>query len=290
MIHDTKKMGLQNTKYVQYIGSDSNIILSEPKLVVKQSTIKSGGNGVFAEEFIPKGTIFCKSNPHVNDETICRYMNDLLYQGDAKEYEKNEFDNNMINVGTIALTNEFRIDIIACFCITLIDIAKGHELSRSYGADYWFKHEFDNKFESFLSKNEYPPEYIFIDEYRPSLMYNTCKNIFCKCVNGKYYYVYGIGTHSNYYTKLDIFSSLPIFKNEIEANNYNEKHFGIYENMDKQTKEKYSKFKYLIDCSKPDFSEYKLSDPINIDSGCGIITYHATKYMKTRGDEFYDTW
>lgn len=255
-------MGQQNNKYIQYIDKASDIVISDPKLDIKQSTAKYGGNGVFAEEFIPKGTIFCKSDPfNIIEETIGRYINDLLYQGNAEEYEQNESTNNVTNIGYVKTNEESSpFDLFGmkqtnktCHCITLVDIMKGQELSRYYGADYWFDYEFKQKYKLFIEKKEYPPDYIFLDEYRTDLDIRFCINVYVKCVDSKYYYVYGHGVSKNYYTRINAFQSLPIFRNILEVNNYVENKFGKYETMDDQTKKEYYEFKFLMDCSKPDY-------------------------------------
>ncbi len=268
-------MGQQNSKYIQWFDNASNIIVSDPKLVVKQSTAKNGGNGgngVFADEFIPKGTIFCKSNPYdTNEDTISRYTNDLLYQGTAEEYEQNERTNNVTNIGYVRIKEESS----TCYCVALVDINKDQELSRYYGANYWFVYDFNEKYKLILEKGGYLPEWIFLDEYRIDTTYNHCYYVFSKCIDGKYYYTYGYNVLSGDYVRINDFNSLPVFKNETEMDDLKQNKFGKFENMTDQTKKEYYNFKCLVDCSKFDLSLYQKSEPIEIDQS----SYYGSKYM-----------
>lgn len=307
-------MDQQNDKYITFVDKASDIVLSEPKLVIKESTAENGGNGasnrgVFAEELIPKGTIFCKSDPFdVSENVISRYINDLLYQGDAEKYKENELKCNTTNIGYVRIKEEsssmdfFRRSKKTCYCIALVDIMCGQELSRYYGEDYWFNYEFDIKHNiSDLSCNNYPSDYIFLDEYRIDIMFNTCIYIFVKCVDGKYFYVCGHNIPNTYYTRINAFNALPLFKDTLEATTYIEKVFGEddvspdnseYYSPGKHVKKEFYDFKFLIDCSKPDFSPYSQSEPILYSYPRGddpIGHYYSTKSLQSRETKYFDS-
>lgn len=278
-------MGQRNSKYIQYVDKSSDISLSDPKLIIKCSTAINGGNGVFTEEFIPKGTIFCKSDPYdTNEDVIGRYINDLLYRGDAKSYEQNELTNNVTNIGYLRTKEEspiFTSKNITCYCIALVDINADQELSRYYGPDYWFHHEYQNTHKLILDRGEYPSDYFFLDEYRIGLMYNHCYYVFVKCIDGKYSYVYGVGIPSNYYLRIDEFNSLAIFENRAEADKFIKNKYGEIENMSEELRHEFYEFKYLINCSKPDLGLYQNSEPINFNE----CEYYSTKYLQSKSDK-----
>lgn len=266
-------MGQQNNKYLRFV-DESEIIVSDPILEVKQSTVKDGGYGVFAKEFIPKGTIFCKSNPYdEKEDLIGRYINDLMYQGNAKEYESHsKINDDITNIGYVRPKNTDPGALFighdnnpTCYCEAIKDIAEGDELSRFYGVNYWLNHEFNKKHKIHLDNNQLPTDYVFIDEYRAALMANRCYYIFGKYVDEKYYYVEGIGISKNYHLNIDEFNSLPIFKNMAEVFAYQEANFEQYS-------KDYFNFKCLIDCSKPDLSEYVSNEE--------ILGFHSTKYLR----------
>lgn len=103
--------------------------------------------GCFAGEFIPKGTIFCRADPHDVNEQVeqslpsvdSRFINDLLYNGDAEKYSNVPESETVTNIGYISIGDRF-LGITHVYCEALNDIKSGEELSRYYGPDYWYYH------------------------------------------------------------------------------------------------------------------------------------------------------
>jgi hypothetical protein len=265
-------------KYIKWVNKESDINLSDRKLIIKQSTVENGGNGVFAGEFIAKDTIFCKYNAKdVNEGSIARYINDLLYQGNANEYEQNELTNNTTNIGYVRLTEDvfsaFFGKTVRCYCIALTDIMEGQELSRYYGSNYWFEYEYNKKYESIIKMGQIPSDYMFIDNYVMETSCSPCINVFAKCVDGKYYYVYSnVYSHEkynvtcNHYYRINDFCSLPIFKNSVEVADF------CKNDLDEENENR----RCLIDCSKSDFSIYLEDEPIIIDN---TTEYYSAKFL-----------
>jgi hypothetical protein len=301
----------QKSKFLVWIGTESDAIITPVKLEIKKSTCKNFNNdtsnnlGVFACEFIPANTYICKSNPKdITEDSISRTINDLGYEGSAKDYEKNyEYAESKSNLVYVNVKDTFGLDAMVnekkplTFIKTLRDIESGEELSRHYGIEYWYNYEFDNKHKDFiLTKNELgleqellplPSDYCFIDEFRIDLGYNHCLYVFGKCVDNKYYYVKGICMDKNYYTRIEEFTKLPIFSSSSEAD----------EDRDKNTRKEACGFKYLIDISKPDNSKYKFGEPIVIKQilkkndivEITNLKYYSTKYLKSKPTKYFNT-
>ena len=241
-------MGQKDTKYLKYI-DESDIIVSDPKLEVRQSTIENGGNGVFAMESVLYD---------VKEDVISRYINDLTYTGNAHNHELLfKITDNVTNIGYVRPTSKNRIsNNEVCYCIAIKDIPKGQELSRFYGSMYWFNHEFNKKYKMlYLDNNKLPPVYVFIDTYWMALMANTHYYIFGKCNDDKYYYVRGVNVSENDYLNVANFNSLQIFESEDDVFTYIDSKYEKYS-------DEYYNFKCLINCSKPDLSEYKPDEKI----------------------------
>lgn len=253
MIANHRTMGQSNDKYKRFVKSVNDIKVSDPKLIIKQSTIPSAGEGCFAGEFIPKGTVFCRSDPTDTTETTPnRKMNDLLYNGDASTYPELGSEDLVTNIGYVCIGDPFFGPVV--YMEALQDIPEGAELSRYYGRSYWLNYDFDRKYPNFASKGEIPDVYVFFDKFAGSMYQNYHLNIFVKCVDGKYYYVTGpVGKHD--YFDVEKFASYPIFPTEESVEKYKDETF-------ETDKEKWS-FKYLRDVSKPDNSAYTLYDKID---------------------------
>lgn len=246
-------MGFNNTKYVQFIDeqTEAQLTISNPHLIIQDSTIPSAGKGCFAGEFIPKDTMFCRSNPHdVNEQVDSRFMNDLAYKDDASAYPSEESDTDT-NISYVSVTKGYNVS--HAYCKAVRDIEAGEELSRYYGKNYWLKAEFDQTYGSYIDNGQLPPVYTFIDEYRYGANFNSHIKVFGKCVDGKYYYAWGC-TRSTSPLEIEQFASIPIFPTEqaaCEAEN------SIPNETDRNT------FKYLIDISKPDNAPYLIAEPID---------------------------
>lgn len=152
-------------KYTTYVGNINDINLQYPKLKIKKSTIESAGNGVFAQEFIPKGTIFQELNMSdimmhglTYKNTIAYYINDLAYTDNVNLYEQNILMNDPTNISYVCvrkkgfwkelydylfqkttLISDFYEDKV--FLKAIRDIQPGEELSKHYGVEYWQKYE-----------------------------------------------------------------------------------------------------------------------------------------------------
>ena len=300
------------SKFIDWIGTESDAIITPVKLTIKKSTYKNitnnesyGGLGVFAEEFIPANTYICKSNPeNINEDNISRKINDLGYEGSAKFYEKNyEYTESKCNLVYVNVRDTFDIKGIInqkkplTLIRTLREIQPGEELSRHYGIDYWYGYEFNHKHNNKIINNTLPSDYYFIDEYRIDLHFNHCLYVYGKCIDEKYYYVKSIGVNENYYTKIDEFNKLPIFSSQVEADEYIEQNYGIFEDRDEITRNEAWNFKYLIDISKSDNSKYEFGEPIivkNVVKKDDIVEiknlkYYSTKYLKTKPMKYFNS-
>lgn len=265
-------MGQSSNKYRQIINTneEKNLIVADVELVIKESTVLGGNLGCFANQFIPKGTVFCKSNPcDIDNDT--RFMNDLLYTGDAQKYLQIIENNNdtITNIGYVCVGDGF-LSITRAYCKALKDIAIGEELSRFYGPDYWFRYEFDNAYSELLSQGKIPSVYVLHDTYSAGLMFNTRSTVFVKYVDGKYYYVKGYMEKSEAY-RIKSFNDIPIFKNDKNVEEYKDIMFT-------EDSQKWN-FKYLIDVSKKDNSQYLLNEPID--------GYYSDTYWRTDEGEKY---
>jgi len=125
------------------------------KYEIKKSTIKNANNGLFALEFIPKGTILAHTTHdlYISDKHI-NYINDLAYNGSIIDYNtsKNIIEN--INLGYIIQPfNSPMVEMFNFFwsykcnrwTYAIRNIQKGEELSKYYGLPYWYKFELQNK-------------------------------------------------------------------------------------------------------------------------------------------------
>ena len=254
-------------KYNRVEKDFASLVVAEVKLEVRQSTAEKGGEGVFAGEFIPKGTILCETDMMDTSETsIVRKMNDLLYAGKASEYknrEKTANPTNVINVHADVDPISYVISGKAKgFIETSRDLEAGEELSRYYGANYWYGHEFREKYGELLKRGEYPSVYTFIGEYRQKLEFNLHKKVFCKYVDGKYYYVEGRMLSNNYYHKIEKFKSLPLFASSEQSCEYFDSAFGKYEERSEEQKKAAWNLKYLVNLTKEDFSKYEADEPL----------------------------
>ncbi|AYV84924.1 MAG: hypothetical protein Satyrvirus1_10 [Satyrvirus sp.] len=128
---------------------DSQINVEEKKLEIKKSTIGNESLGVFASEFIQKGTIFfyCSAD---STNCIANNINDLAYYNDP-------YYNDPVNYGTEEnLTNYINVQYMEnpfelcefhnqsqhkIYLEALKDIQNGEELSRCYGLKYWQSQE-----------------------------------------------------------------------------------------------------------------------------------------------------
>ena len=312
----------QKSKFIDWIKTESDIIITPVKLEIKKSTCKTKEDcqedcqeecqeecqenlGVFACEFIPADTYICKSNPNdTQEDSISRKINDLGYEGSAILYEENyeyaESKSNLVYVNvkdTFGLEGNISTKKPLTFIKTLKDIQLGEELSRHYGIDYWYQNEYYIKHKQSLLNKNLPFDYYFIDEFRIGLEYNNCLYIFGKCINDKYYYVKSVGILSSYYTKINEFNKLPIFKSESDADEYINLAYG---KPDERTNIQWNdvwNFKYLIDISKSDNSKYELDEPISEKrimkkNDCVKIyydKYYSTKYLKTKPVKYFNS-
>lgn len=135
----------QVDKYVMSAPTESDIIISDPKLIIKKSTVANAGQGVFAGQFIPKNTIFCKSNMlDPNEESVGKYINDLLYKNSAADYS--HVADTVTNIGYVifdeetASLNFLSKNKLTCYLVALRNIMRDEELSRYYGQPYWTDH------------------------------------------------------------------------------------------------------------------------------------------------------
>ena len=268
------------------------LTVSDVKLKVHKSTAENGSEGVFAEEFIPKGTIICESDPtNITEKSISRKINDLLYKGNASEYENNEKVNNTTNVIYVhkdadPITYMLPGTKPFVFIETSKDICVGEELSRYYGIDYWYEFEYREKYGEIIKDGLYPPDYMFIDEYRTDIYRNVCMQVYGKCVDGKYYYVESRMIPKNYYHRIDDFKLLPIFGSPKDVIEHTDKIFGKYEDRTDEQRNECWNYRCLIDVSKKDFSKYEFDEPmileyISKDGKHEIIKHYRTEYLRT---------
>ncbi len=222
------------------------------QLVINESTNKNAGLGLFAYEFIPKGTAFLE----VTDQNDQRgYMiNDLAYHGTLDNYETDENIEKYINVGYIR-QSDVAYDFLGtgemkAYCYTLRDIQPGEELSRIYGPLYWEEYEFwakypEYKFRETRLLSQLPPEFVFIDTARYNYDLNNNKSFFGKKVGNEYYFITGYGR--DYFTP------------------------GFFDDM--------SKFENI---TKPDFSLYRWDEEI---PGAGMSDIYWNHYLKQQKEQ-----
>jgi len=272
-------------KYEDLTKMQYKINIYNPILEIKPSG-EGRGDGVFAVNDIKSGTILGKIDPNNDSDTtnklnvISRKINDLLYTGNAKEYPP-EVDS-ITNIGYIIIKDQsaYGIDFFIPSILTTNNwngiglepgyymrairyIKAGEELSRPYGKTFWMEQEFIQKYSDPLKPIlTNLPVYTFVGEYRIGEEYNHCLYLYSKLVDNKYYYAIGFCSKLDF---LDVekFNSFPIYKNEQDKNEQ-QKH---REQREQQNEENW---KHLIDCSKPDNSEYLPDEP---------ILYNGEKYL-----------
>ena len=77
---------------------------------------------------------------------------------------------------------------------------------------YWFKNGFGKKHETIDKTGLYLSDYTFVDKYQEDIddlkwLMNFCYiNVFDKCVDGKYYYIYRQNIPTNYYNRIIAFN------------------------------------------------------------------------------------
>lgn len=139
--------------YIVNINNKDKVDLQTPKLSIKKSNIPNAGNGVFAEEFIPKGTYFYKFN--FNKISLLHKMNDLNYKHNANTYEWDSLLNDATNIEYVFVEKKGLIKQLVDYINGIYgnnledivylrarrDIYPGQELSKYYGADFWHDHE-----------------------------------------------------------------------------------------------------------------------------------------------------
>ncbi len=273
-----------SSRFVDWVDTESVVTVTPVKLEIRQSgCVGSNENnrGVFACEFIPAGTYICKTNPEdVNEDSISRMCNDLGYKGSAKDYDENysqaEDASNLVYVNvsdTFGLEAQIDGKSKVTFVRALRDIQPGEELSRHYGRDYWYSHEYFEKHDQTIKAGGVPSDYLFIDEYRIALQYNHCWYVFAKCdEENRYHYVVGHGVGPRDYVRTDFFNNLPVFGSESEAREFVNANYGPFDDSNALDKFFWD-YKYLVNVSKPDFTRYRPEEP---------ISYNGSQYWATR--------
>jgi hypothetical protein len=279
-----------SSQFVDWVDTEDSVTVIPVKLEVRQSGCVGSDEknlGVFACEFIPAGTYICKTNPDdVNEDSISRMCNDLGYTGSAKSYDENyaqaETASNLVYVNvsnTFGLEAQIAGKPRVTFVRALRDIQPGEELSRHYGRDYWYTHEYMDKHEQTIKAGGIPQDYLFVDEYRRELQFNHCWYVFAKSDGeNRYHYVIGYGVRPKDYVKVDEFNSLPVFGSEFEAREFVSNTYGPFEDSDNPNESSaldkfFWKYKYLINVSKPELTRYGPDEP---------ISYNGTQYWATR--------
>ncbi len=280
-----------SSQFIDWVDTEDLVTVTPVKLEVKQSgCVGSDENnqGVFACEFIPAGTYICKTNPDdVNEDSISRMCNDLGYTGSAKSYDENyaqaETASNLVYVNvsnTFGLEAQIAGKPRVTFVRALRDIQPGEELSRHYGRDYWYSHEYFEKHDQTIKAGGIPSDYLFIDEYRENIMRNCCLYVFAKCDGeNRYHYVIGHGVGPRDYSRVEFFNNLPVFGSEFEAREFVKANYGPFvESNNPNESNALDKFfwnyKYLVNVSKPNFTRYKPDESI-----CGAW---STRYLQKR--------
>lgn len=220
----------------KFISVDTSLTLNsitKVKLLKKQSTY---GEGIFANQFIPKNTYICTTDTKYDDkDTISKKINDLAYNNNADEYNNNI---NHVEEKTNIIYVHDKVPFIiktTIYLKTIKDIQKGEELSRSYGPEFWYKYEFDRKYFIDIQNHILPIEYVFIDMASYRLVNNIPYYCFGKCINNKYYYIISQLLYENDYV------NIIKFKEKIKY---------------------LSKKELVFDITKKDFSPYKENEPI----------------------------
>ena len=233
----------------QIINPSTELTVIDKKLEVRKSTLDGSGEGLFALERIPKGTIFISAGDINNYDTISRKINDLAYRGSVEKYDIDENVLAHINIGYVVKMDQLcmffgpTVGTHEIYLCAIDDIEEGQELSRFYGLEYWENFEFWNRFpeSKYLQTKkieDLPSEYVYIDSVRKSLEMNFNYSLFCKKDDQGYHYLTGFG------------------------NNYFKKGFFNSGNF--------------IDVSKSDFSQYELEESIKTEHG----NMHTTKYLQ----------
>lgn len=154
------------------------------KFIIKKSEICEG-DGVFADENIPEGTVIDIKNI-AHDK-----INDLAYN-QTKEYN---FDDVKKHTNCMFLY-DFNTKLQKNYGLVILkNIYKGEELSRTYGIEYWHSYNFWSKYKNnkyLLTKNDedLPPEYIFIDLVTSHMYSSKVFELYGKKCDDKYYYLY----------------------------------------------------------------------------------------------------
>lgn len=116
------------------VNIDKQLDVIDKKLEIRESTVKGSGEGLFASERIPKGTIFLSAGDINNYDTISRKINDLSYHGTTKDYETDDNVTKNINVGYLVkmdwMCQFFGSGKHEIFLRAIKDIEEGEELSR----------------------------------------------------------------------------------------------------------------------------------------------------------------
>jgi hypothetical protein len=244
-----------------YVSDDQVIeVSSKYELEVRPSTLNGAGKGLFATNHIPKDSILMEViSESLEDcqKSLGWFMNDLAYRGDASLYNEKENIEKNINVGALIKGHKF-FGNQKMFLFTLRDIIAGEELSKPYGAKYWYEHEFWSRFPQCKWKETHdqidlPSEYVFLDECSFGLELNAHMMVFVKKIENRYYYAVGYG---------DYF--MPNFEKKIKKTKW--------ENIKDQNP--YSSH----DITKSDFSQYKLND--DLPNGMHFRTFLSMKEQK----------
>lgn len=139
--------------FARRIIKSCDIELHEKTLEIKKSTIENAGDGVFALEDIPAGTIF---KPYELEKKI----NDLAWNNNIDDYLSMDYLNNKINTVVVIETDMpellFFGEYKNTYLMSMKNIKKGEELSRLYGLEYWVKlFNLSDWFECYLGRKPY---------------------------------------------------------------------------------------------------------------------------------------
>lgn len=246
--------------------------ISSPALYVKETKISHDSgqqfiiDGVFAGEEIPEGTYFCRCNANIDDGTIARKINDLLYKGDIDKYRDLSHTVDRTMPVTDTQTNVIYCDIsVKCESFILLKtirkIDKDEELSRYYGEHYWIEHQYIKKYGTPCQKLIFP-EYTYYTGIANSYQhnFNRHEDLFAKVVDGKYYYAI-IPDRSRFLDAYDVprINKLPVYKSVPDV-----------------------KTGFLLDVSKPDHSMYKIHEGINIPDNHLFTCLHQLDFLREK--------
>eukprot|EP00924_Labyrinthula_sp_SR-Ha-C_P006852 snap_masked-scaffold_8-processed-gene-2.24-mRNA-1 protein AED:1.00 eAED:1.00 QI:0/-1/0/0/-1/1/1/0/247 len=119
--------------------------MKQKKLVVKQSTVKEGGKGLFADELIEKETIFIEYTGKILNFGQAKELADRSYlkgislskhiDGNVPEASIAKYINDNMNLKKINCRFLKRFGRV--FVQTLRNVEKGEELFLSYGRSFW---------------------------------------------------------------------------------------------------------------------------------------------------------